>query len=1228
MDRVLIGKAEANNSPYYHRSNKFGVYVSKPGANVLNCSDGDLIFDSNLPTGLFETIGQGFVRVPKAKYNLGIFGEEGVITESNWDSNEDIPELNRDTSWLFEAMDYLYADMQDAISGLYQFPQVFRLRAGPTSGFGVENPLNQFSTATPETSIAFGLRTVSDDYLFTNLRTHIHYGSAVADQLINIGQINSDVFVKTMIRDLWRIYDVFPFLNTGNGGLFSISENNVNYIGEFGALNVNQTIDQAVGTVPAGSNLYSLPPKDIFENNDYFKALTTEGISEKIQSLSDVNSVTDARNYVWSKPFKALWGNLFDENLFYDGQTAKQRFFSKTAYISISNSPIAKVAPTPWRAWTNPDGSRFTLQEEIAAIAKYMKYVYICSLLTRDFGTNVNSYPLNTTLVTGVSSISSTSISKSKFGGAGILDKASPFVVTVGENDTPRSATLYNYGRYDFSQIDTNSDGIYLHCFKTTCPNTKTWDELKSLLNVSNYSYSYWDLGEANYNTGISAQTSKPPHVWWNAVTRSTTNATTNIPFMNVRNNVVKYSEESKRGFSLRPGLPSMQANTFVDSEGNINVKFVQPSVLDETDVYFTIYRQDATYIAQSFLETLTIQLGTWNQTIPLGSLSYTSSFKSVDTAVVEGVALATSAAVVLADPIGDDVPVPLQQKGIANFVFDIRHTSDGGNSIVNRKSSDGRYYTSVFPDDFVGQKFSDTDPFILYRDSDGKIDQPLNIILQIPFGVTLSGNSFHNHITWNELQKTSGTKSVSYGPKDTAGRVSESIYACVDPCIKLNMNSGEFSNNALLGFNVVVENYGTMIGAGGWGQYGQMYFDATKYQTAYPGGGGGGGAGYHPQLASENPKVDWLGADGITAEDRLDGNGDPIFVGSVNTTEEIALAQTAVLTHWNGPNNYVEWGIGYFGRLGTYYTGLDEITWNSIGPGKPGTGYMGATEEYHTSLDSLTNRPYGLSQDRWSNNQFGVITDTNIYERLPGTFSVQTGSPRYFIDGWGNPGTYGSTTIGGKGGGEKSVLTFGYPQYTPFGSSDALSTFSGSGGSCVYVYSNTAQNSSGLGVQLINYDGGIIKAGGGGGSGGIGVPGLPGGKLGRPGGYIAAPLYPSLSADSGRESIWSQYSRRGEPGRLVWWNAPNLANNYYIRNYSTSSSGAVEGMEYNYTIESDDYVSYLPDVSILHNGNIYSVSGKRLFSRMLVNGQVQYHEMQERTYEDYINQTSDKEFV
>lgn len=68
--------------------------------------------------------------------------------------------------------------------------------------------------------------------------------------------------------------------------------------------------------------------------------------------------------------------------------------------------------------------------------------------------------------------------------------------------------------------------------------------------------------------------------------------------------------------------------------------------------------------------------------------------------------------------------------------------------------------------------------------------------------------------------------------------------------------------------------------------------------------------------------------------------------------------------------------------------------------------------------------------------------------------------------------------------------------------------------------------------------------------------------------------------------------------------------------------------MEYNYSIQSDDYVSYLPDVSILHNGNIYSVSGKRLFSRMLVNGQVQYHEMQERTYEDYINQTSDKEFV
>jgi len=1220
-DRVVLGKADANSNPYYHRSNRFGLFVSKPGANVHNCSDGDLIFDS-LDYGMFQTIGDGYLKIPQAKYNFGLFGEKGVITEANWNSNQDIPELNSDTSWLFDALKYLQTDLNDAIEGLYEDPIVYFLLANPAGGFATKTvPLNidpgaiRASVNNPD-GFATQLRNIATEGNYADLKTYVRYGEVIADELLSIGDISSETFVKTMIRDIWRLYDVFPFL-AENDGLFA---GTYNFPTLMGSKYVNESIDQDISSF--------LPPPDRFtlragpRNFDEIVKLKSDRIFSEL--TNDPNKIinTTSPSYSWSTYYQNLWNNNIS--------SYKDTYNQKTAYNltagNLINGSAYRITPTYWRAWTVNGGSAFTEKQEVAAIAKWVKYVYIINLLTNNFGTSVNeglvgaNKPLLANIRISDSVVGSTTIfqSDSAFNSFGILDKAVPLSVTnddytlrAGAN--PTQGNLYNRrsgGDTLLLSDDPSRNGVYLFCAKTKCPSTKTWQQIQSELNISNYSYSYWQDGEATYDTGIpSPNGTNPVHVWWNPIAKTVSGSTTNLPILNLRANRIKESTSKKRGVSLRPGLAAIQANTYVQNN-RMYVKFVQPSTLDDTEVYFKIYK-----------EVMSIA-GAALQSISPGTPEIPASI-----GVVVGGAVGKIDETDTANAYGESVTIFNQPKGVRSFIFDIRHTSEGGNSIVNRKSSDGRYYTSVFPDDFVGTKFSNTDPFILYRNSSGKIDYPLNITLRIPAGTVLSGNSFHNHITWDELQRT-GTTTAPYGPKDTAGRVSRSIYACVDPCIKLNMNSGEFSNNALKAFFVSIENYGTMIGAGGWGQYGQMYFDATKYQTAYPGGGGGGGAGYHPQLASENPKVDWLGADGITAEDRLDGNGDPIFVGGVNTTEEIALAQTAVLTHWNGPNNYVEWGIGYLARAETYYTGLDEITWNSIGPGKPGTGYMGATETYHTSLDSLTNRPYGFSEERWSNNQFGVITDTNIYERLPGTFSVQTGNTRYFIDGWGNPGTYGSTTIGGKGGGEKSVLTFGYPQFTPFGSSNVIDTFSGSGGSCVYVYSNTAQETSGLSVRVTNYDGGIMKAGGGGGSGGIGVSGLGGGKLGRPGSYIKFSLYPNVLAESGKEDVWSQYSRRGEPGRVVWWNAPNAANNYYIRNYSTTTTGSIEGMEYNSTIGSDDYVSYLPNVSITQSGTTFNLYGRRLFSRLLVNGQIQYHEMQERTYDDYINQTSGKEFV
>jgi hypothetical protein len=49
MDKLILGKSpevEVGTSPTYYRAGNTGLFISKPGANVLSCSDGDLLFDS------------------------------------------------------------------------------------------------------------------------------------------------------------------------------------------------------------------------------------------------------------------------------------------------------------------------------------------------------------------------------------------------------------------------------------------------------------------------------------------------------------------------------------------------------------------------------------------------------------------------------------------------------------------------------------------------------------------------------------------------------------------------------------------------------------------------------------------------------------------------------------------------------------------------------------------------------------------------------------------------------------------------------------------------------------------------------------------------------------------------------------------------------------------------------------------------------------------------------
>ena len=92
-------------------------------------------------------------------------------------------------------------------------------------------------------------------------------------------------------------------------------------------------------------------------------------------------------------------------------------------------------------------------------------------------------------------------------------------------------------------------------------------------------------------------------------------------------------------------------------------------------------------------------------------------------------------------------------------------------------------------------------------------------ITINIPENTVLSGNAYHNHITRHELVYPY----KQYGPLDSNGRPSSEIFAANDPCLKLNLNSGEFTDSALSALAIRIENRGIMVGGGGWGQYGQI---------------------------------------------------------------------------------------------------------------------------------------------------------------------------------------------------------------------------------------------------------------------------------------------------------------------------------------------------------------------------------------------------------------------
>jgi hypothetical protein len=73
IDSIVVDDGGLSPPPSYHRGGKTGLFVSKPGANVLSCSDGDLLFDSTVPN-FKQVISAGTVTVP-----AGVKGDEGDL---------------------------------------------------------------------------------------------------------------------------------------------------------------------------------------------------------------------------------------------------------------------------------------------------------------------------------------------------------------------------------------------------------------------------------------------------------------------------------------------------------------------------------------------------------------------------------------------------------------------------------------------------------------------------------------------------------------------------------------------------------------------------------------------------------------------------------------------------------------------------------------------------------------------------------------------------------------------------------------------------------------------------------------------------------------------------------------------------------------------------------------------------------------------------------------------
>jgi hypothetical protein len=371
MDRVILGKAPANTYPYYHRDNEYGLFISKPGANVYNCADGDLIFDSTKPS-LMQPIGRGAANIPKAVYEKGLFGEEGVINDGNWDSPGSGPEeLNADTSWAFDALKKVYSEVQDMKNNT--FGDMYSRTQNYTFGGEISESNVNMESAKFQQFIRF-----TNDY-----KQYDPFRTTFKD----FPDIGADEFVRTMIKDIWRIYDVFPFLHqdTDIDPLGSDFDPGSHIDTVTGGVWVDVLFNSQAAPLPPGTTVdggYLMQ----YEPDKFYPIMLGKLIyilPLKVANFADTifADLTLQSSFPY---YYQPWKNLFAPANF------TETVYNKIGYNS-GTSPFSQNFPMVWRAWTTPESGPFTQAQELAAIKKWYTYMFIFTWMYHTFAKQVDA---------------------------------------------------------------------------------------------------------------------------------------------------------------------------------------------------------------------------------------------------------------------------------------------------------------------------------------------------------------------------------------------------------------------------------------------------------------------------------------------------------------------------------------------------------------------------------------------------------------------------------------------------------------------------------------------------------------------------------------------------------------------------------------------------------------------------------------------------------------------